>query len=493
MIETARRRVQAGDENYRPLVERVIEDPAWNGVLFVNAEVPLEGLPRELRGLAAGIDPRRFFAHHLGFDETPIGAMDPPQMRDSPAFGLIAYEDAAGATDDSGADFGFRVTRLTVRFRNSRIAAFASEIALTLNRLFSARTRRRQDGADAADNRILMGGVYQRHGDGYAYVFGTRDASVFRLEDAILTSVRLDKAQFVTLADTDREKDGAQTVESRFSFWGGLSFSPLTQDSGSEEHFDLFSYRSLAFADLGLGMSFSGNAPSAPRFRFDPGKIRFDPGQSEVREQGLARLFPLSIRGLAWSDARKRPADLGYLPVTIPLETGELGSHWYALEFDLDLGNAGALAAEAGLVAGLMLAWSPDATRQRVQVGLRMPGSGCKAFSLQGIVKLDLNRSELLYNRDEHGGEGGFLLLLDGMRLSFLGKTLPPGGTFDFYLFGDPRGIPGSLGWYGAYKQTSPSEPEAGESPDRRPPLPSPAAGNASMGADPDHPVDSRG
>jgi hypothetical protein len=444
--------------------------------------------------LAAGIDPRRFFAHHLGFDETPIAAMDPPEMRDSPAFGLIAYEDAAGATGDSGADFGFLVTRLTVRFRNSRIAAFASEIALTLNRLFSARAHRQQLGADAADNRILMSGVYQRHGDGYAYVFGTRDASVFRLEDAILTSIRLDKAQFVTLADTDREKDGGQeTIASRFSFWGGLAFSPLTQGPEPAGPFDLFSYGSLAFADLGLGMSFPRDATTALRFSFDPGKMRFDPGHSDVREQGLVRLFPLGIRGLAWSDARKRPADLGYLPVRTPLEAGELGSPWYALEFDLDLGSAGALAAEAGLVAGLMLAWSPDPTRPRIQVGLRMPGSGGKAFSLQGIVKLDLNRIELLFNRDEHGGEGGFLLLLDGMRLSFLGKTLPAGGTFDFYLFGDPRGVPGSLGWYGAYKQTPPSQTEAGESPDRRLSPPSPSAGSASAGTDPDRPMDSRG
>jgi hypothetical protein len=39
---------------------------------------------------------------------------------------------------------------------------------------------------------------------------------------------------------------------------------------------------------------------------------------------------------------------------------------------------------------------------------------------------------------------------LNGMTLKFLSKSLPPGASFDFYLFGDPNGS-NKLGWYGAY------------------------------------------
>jgi hypothetical protein len=49
---------------------------------------------------------------------------------------------------------------------------------------------------------------------------------------------------------------------------------------------------------------------------------------------------------------------------------------------------------------------------------------------------------------------GAFTLMLNGIALSFFGKSLPPQGTFDFFIFGDPNPKPGtsSLGWYGDFK-----------------------------------------
>ena len=43
--------------------------------------------------------------------------------------------------------------------------------------------------------------------------------------------------------------------------------------------------------------------------------------------------------------------------------------------------------------------------------------------------------------------------MMHGMTLGAFGKTLPPNGSFDFYVFGNPDATSGpqSLGWYGAY------------------------------------------
>ena len=54
-----------------------------------------------------------------------------------------------------------------------------------------------------------------------------------------------------------------------------------------------------------------------------------------------------------------------------------------------------------------------------------------------------------------------FLLKLTGIALSLFGKSLPPGGSFDIFVFGDPDPAAGanSLGWYGAYKKDQPIAP----------------------------------
>ena len=48
-----------------------------------------------------------------------------------------------------------------------------------------------------------------------------------------------------------------------------------------------------------------------------------------------------------------------------------------------------------------------------------------------------------------------------GIALSLFGKSLPPGGSFDIFVFGDPDPAAGasSLGWYGAYKKNQPIAP----------------------------------
>ncbi len=434
------------DESFRPFKE-LVDDPQWNGILFLNAFVPLTGLPPELRGLAAGIDPARFFAHHVGINQAAVQG-DGREMKDSSLFGLIHYTSPAGG-QSIGSAYDFQVQRLTVRFANSAVATFASRIAVTLNQLFGAPSR--QVG-QAGDNAVLLDGVYQRHGDTTrqketpTYVFNLVRPTRFSLDDAVLEEVGIEKAQLNTLSTED---DGE--VRSRFSFWGSLRFAAQAGAgaAGGTETFDLFSFDALAYSQLWLGMSFPTATPSARQFTFVPAEMTFDAARSTAREGSLARHFPLKIARFAQSQSTQKPGDEGYLALQVPVPQQGLSVPWYALVFDLNLGTVGALAAEAGLVASLMTAWSPATQEGRTFVGLKLPGStgSGNEISIQGVLKITLYSLELL------ASDGAYLLKLNGINLRFLGKALPPGGSFDFFVFGDPDASAGSdsLGWYGAY------------------------------------------
>ena len=434
------------ESDFAYFVETVLDDPGWNGVLFLSCVVPPAGLPPEFEMLAGGLDESRFYAHHLGIDQTPI-TQDRLEGHDSALFGLISYEDELrrGSTR-----YDFQVLSLKVRFRNSSILDFSSSVAVSLNELFGARAH---TGLSATGNALVMGGFYQRRGDATAYVFRNEAETGFRLDDSPLERVLISRAELAA-APTPHAPEAAgedeAIVSARFSFWGNLGFEEWRTRAG-EEPFDLLSYDRLAFSNLGLEMSFAKSDPAARTFAFDASGLVFDEARSSARSASVAAHFPVSVSGVISSSAASKPGDLGYMTVSVPaLELRSPGAEWFGLVFDLNLGTAGALAAKAGFTASLAIAWSPGGPGRRGMVGLRLPGShGGNKLSLQGVLELSIYRTQLL------GAAGAFLLKLTGMTFSFLGKALPTDGYFDFYLFGDPDGTPGSnaLGWYGAYKK----------------------------------------
>jgi hypothetical protein len=136
-------RTSSGDplSPYAPF-KQLIEDPNWCGIITFNCDVPLSTLPEPLQALAVGIDPARFYAHHVGFNLTPFGA-DPGQLvfGATSMFGLIDYEDPVDQVLTPDTLYAFKVLQLTVGFRNSAISSFASRVELMVNRLFGATTR----------------------------------------------------------------------------------------------------------------------------------------------------------------------------------------------------------------------------------------------------------------------------------------------------------------------------------------------------------------
>lgn len=453
-VRATQRRLQAivddaaasTDPEFAPFVA-LLTDPAWNGVLILNAHVPLDGLPPEIAGLGAGIDPKRFVAHHVGVNQTPVPADLVP--RNSSLFGLITYADDRTL---AAVGFDFTVRSLKVRFANSVVASFRSRIALALNELFAAKVTRQQ----APDNVMELDGVFQKHGDSGTYVFSETLPTTFTAQDDVLGSLGITKATFTTVA-TPSDTAQTGTVETVFSFWGTIAFRELATGAPPTGPIavDLFSYDSLVYRDLELHMSFSPSSPGVRQFAFDPSHVGFDLSASRARPTGFANHFPVTATGMLAGGGTQTPGDLGILPVDTDLETAAVGTPWFALLYDLNLGSVGALAGKAGLVAGFVVAWTPGTGRLAVSVGLKLPGStGARnAITVEGVLKITMFAVQLIFDGR------AYLLRLTGIALSLFGKTLPPGASFDLVVFGDPDPAAGanSLGWYGAFKKDQPA------------------------------------
>ena len=448
-----------------------VTDPKWNGILVLNAVAPLNELPAQLQGLAAGIDKSQFFAHHIGINASKINV--PPGggnlgISNSSIFGLINYTaPASSAIQAAGADYRFEVEQLKVLFLNSAPAAFSSIIDLQVNILFG------EPGTlvGSPNNVVQLYGVYQQQQGSQeqgSYIFQTKSgqASVFNMTSNVFNAVQFSKGQFVTV-----QTNGNQT-EAQFLFWGLLDFKAL---SG----FDLFSFGrensndppgGLSFGNLIVDMTFDNTqSQPVPAFTFDAEQLSFDMAGSQARKAGFFNHFPLTVAGLTQAKQGTSPAGLGYMGVQSPLTQSSLVYPWYSLNFNLNLGAPGALAAQAGFVASLAAAWSPKSGQgYTVFTGLKLPGSsGSKRqISIEGIFNITFKTLEIIVLQESNT----FILVLYDIGFKFLSFSFPPTGQVNFVLFGDPNAPSGgntSLGWYAAY-----AKPDAKKQAKSQPALP---------------------
>jgi hypothetical protein len=412
---------------------RILDDPNWTGIIAFSCEVPLNQLPGPLQGLAAGIDSRMFYAHHVGFNVTPYGA-NPGSLifgRTS-MFGLLDYEDNEDQYFEETIYYAFKVLQLTVGFRNSVITDFSSRVELLINRLFGMPT----------------------------------------LRNVVLLSM-----QFVTTRPADPVRP-EQTVISQFQMGGNLYYY-------EPAHIDLFSFgagpeveesgdvslssSALRFGGLVVQMEFTMASPE-PVFSFLTETLSFDLVNSKARPKGLYANFPLKVSGFVASPdpelqnpplppaeaSAQPPESLGYVSITAGLQQSKMLDPWYGLVFDVDLGTLGALAGGKGLVLKLLLGWSNGGTREEpaVYVGVRLPGIkdaiGVE-LPLQGVITLGFRSIEMIVINDAKAGTREYMLRFRNFALKFLSLSFPPGYN-DIYLFGNPgQASPTKLGWYAAY------------------------------------------
>jgi hypothetical protein len=462
-IADARAQVATAGDQPHPLdyfVHTVCDDPSWTGVIFLNASVPLDSLPQELLGLAAGIDASQFRAHHVGLSVTPVDVNTSTRvlaLGPSSFFGLIDYRSLDDIAHTFG-DFDFKVQLLQVLFENSAIATFAGQIELFVNRLLGHEVELL--ASDHYNNLILLGSYVRELGKAQGhYVFVTPSASVFRARSAALDEVEIDRAQFNTLASQPGDGGG---VRARFGLSGRLRFHELAE-------LDLFSFGYshdqtgsrtgdgyVAFSGLAVDMSFDQSA-SAPRFDVGVGDVAFDASASVPRPTSLYARFPLDLVGLTHGPKGQTPRQLGYEVVNAPLDQPPLNEGWYALTFTIDFGTLGALAADVGLVVTLLAAWGPSADSAQFGIGLRLPGAQALSSlpAIEGVLALGFASIavEASGPPDVWPPDPSYVMRFRHFTLRLLGWKFPPGQA-DVYLFGNPEpggGRRGSLGWYAAY------------------------------------------
>lgn len=452
-------------------VTGIVNNPGWMGVLFLNANVPFSSVPPELSGLAAGISPEEFRAHHVGISVTPIdidAGNRTLSQGDSAVFGLIDYDQPEDIAHIEG-DFDFKVLLLQVLFINSAIANFAGRIELFVNRLFSQLVTLYES---EHYNNILLEGSYQRQGTSGHYVFATGAANVFGADSvgqggsdnsSVLTQTEFDQAQFVTAtADTAT----SATTRTRFLLQGKLRFADLPR-------FDAFSFGPvldrngvrvadgyLSFSGVSVDMDFPVSAPDQRTFRFNLDEISFDPASSKARPTSFFQRFPLQVGGLIEGQPGSKPRDLGYLGLETPLSQPGFSGAWYGLVFNVDLGTLGALSSAPALGAGILVAWSPTATGADVNVGLKLPGveSVKSLMPIQGVIDLGFNAIDVTADgATADPPDPAYVLRFRDFYLRFLGWKFPPGQN-TIALFGNPDAATqdiatdrGALGWYAAY------------------------------------------
>lgn len=432
---------------------------SWNGILVLNALAPLTELPAELAGLAPGIDQNLFYAHHIGIDASKIlnhgGSLD---IAASSIFGLINY--VVGDIAPSGDPFAFEVQQLKVLFLNSTVAAFSSVIELEINSLFGEPAA--LEPVATSNNIVKLYGVCQTHVvagqeiDTYVFTTQAGEPSVFDMTSSVLNAVQLSQGQFVTVT----ADDPATTTVARFQFWGLLDFAAL-------EGFDVFSFgreadaaspSGLSFGNLVIQMTSHPQTPDVPPvYVFDASALSLDMASSVSRAGGFHSHFPLTVNGFTQAKAGTTPQALGFMGLQTPLTQASLAFPWYSLNFNVNLGSPGALAAQAGFVATLTAAWSPTlGANYSVFTGLSLPGSsGAKRqVTIEGLFDITFKTLEIVAVGTT------YIMVLYDIGFSFLSFTFPPSGQVNFVLFGDPGAPSGntSLGWYAAYAKAVPKK-----------------------------------
>ncbi len=470
---------------------KAASQPNWTGILMLNVHVPLRGLPDSLKALAGGMNPDLFYAKYIGVEVTQVKttgsgeqtALDPQQ---SSIFGLIDYDNPeTPVAEPSG--YNFHVPSLSVVFQNSHIVHFAAVVDLILEKIFDERARL----YNSPNNIVSLKGVAEEHNGRVTYSFGFSGANCFKLSGKVLEEVEIVKAQFSTdPLGPKANRPNVLKVKGRFSLWGRVRFAYLRD-------FDILSFGRtpntilpvastpsastpppdyLSISNLEITMSFKLNQESNQvldrGFDFDPSKITVDMIKSGWRQQSLFEQFPFTFRGFV----NVRTPDggnvkTGYMPVSAPARRANLKENYYAIKFDLKLGNLGALSGSKPLIAGILVAWVPG--KEGIFVGLKLPGSSSdkREIIIQGLLKLTFksirfvvfDKEQIPANENEEQRKlrekterrVGYLLNLKNIKLNFFLISFPPIGQTEMTLFGDPRDetkrADRLIGWYASY------------------------------------------
>lgn len=476
---------------------KIVTDPQFSGMLGVNCNIQLNNLPSAIKAVLGGmtteVDGQRvsnidsFRAHHVGVqinNTTPKSAT--PTLEQSALFGLVDYEkpkssaEATAATGGLDAFYNYEVEFLRALFENAELRQFSCQINLTINNLFSAEVHldtsntagplRLSAGEGGGDsNVVVITGSYQAHstsddsqstGQGL-YSFVAEGNFVFNFEGSqYLDNITLTKLQFSFQQETPTNDPNTSTLTSRFGIWGSMVFKKFNDP-------DLFSFKQLVFADLGIGVTFDltviDDQPpttSLPTLTFSPGDLRFDIEQSTPRDDSdsMLKLLPFKLRSFLYSEnADQTLGSLNYYTLSsVEGLSGVVDTFNYALIFDLDLGSMGSLVGSLSAFKFSVIVGWLSGTNGGISFGIQLPqADGKLEIKIQGVLTLSIELFQLKYIDFKSGSttEKMLVVVLHNSYMEVLGVRMPPGnGLIDFALF-VPTSNPDQLGWLAAYNE----------------------------------------
>ncbi|PET19469.1 hypothetical protein [Bacillus cereus] len=434
----------------------LIQNANWNGIIALKVDMSLAEFPDELACLLGGIeDKENLFAHHIGINMNRVESNSSGLKMDkvSSLFGFIYYKDdnnnqGCGVSND----YEFKVKKLEVLFKNSKLVSFSGNLKLWMCSLFGSEV--------IGNNELTFEGTYEDHNGVPSYVFNTIDVVNLKLKNSILQSLLLYKASFRTMKVIRNERGEIKEVYTRFSFWGRLNFVKQIPDLfsyGSESGVaELEQGAGLAFSNLGINMDFPLNTQGLLKllndkiFTFDVSELSIDVANSIQRTKSLVTGMPLQLSRFIVDKGKNELEKEGYIPIKSISRTGnfidrnDLQEKWYGFDFTLDFGNKGALNSNNSLTVSLALCWSSNSN---TYIGVKIPGISQQStlFKLQEIIDTSFSNIELIFNQ-----EGDYVLALRNFSQFFLGNGIFPEGCDTIYLFKNPSATTGSLGWYAA-------------------------------------------
>lgn len=426
-------------------VQSVLDSPNWNGFLLLNAQ--LGAFPNDLAGIRAGIKPDCLYAHHVGVTQTPFTSLADLQNRSSSMFGLIRYEDESKLSGN-GLSYTFRVRELGVRFAESDVCDFRSTIDLALGEMFGQRSRL-ADGTFPVSEMI---GTRQVRTGGDGYSFNATKPITVKPGAGPLQTIQLLQGEFVTKSIDEV----AGEVHSDFNFAGWLELSSPAPGLGE---YDVLSFDELAFSNLTIAMTTLDGPPAKTSYAFNTDQFELDEGLSVARPGSLFEGFPIKLDKLV--HGKGKPDAQGNMTVQMPYKPKSLPANWYGFTQIIDMGALSEVAGAAGLEARLLTAWGKEPGQH--YVGLKFSGPNLSGIGvdmdLLSVLKLRAYALDLRNEGDQ------WTLMMHGVNLSIFSKTLPPGGAFEFYIFGvpDPSGSANSLGWYAAWIAEKEKEAKSNE------------------------------
>jgi hypothetical protein len=451
----------------------IVQDRTWCGCLIFNAMALIHEVPKEMSSILSGIDSKKFFAHHIGFEQGGIMLGDPIILQQSSMFGLINYKNPNDLNSNTELDYGFITKRLQVLFYNSKVQYFSCLSQLMLNRLFGGSTCKIPL---TTGNILNLVGSYQRNvassGEACEYAFSLQEETIFSLDSIPIDTITMKKAR-LSFHQEGAESKATITLAGTMKFYEPEKFDPFGygDSKGGDTVFDgrvedaVISEGYLCYRNLIVVMEVAGETQT---FTVNYGSIEFDEPASHVRELSLVNRFPMKLMGVV-AGMEKLPAEEGFLSVNCPLTQQKIEGEWFGLLWRINLGSLGSMMKSSGIELEWLTAWcqprkedsegnhvNPNAGSRPgiygvdpfLYFGIRMPW-GNMSLPLQGIMTLGFQGIQFGINGE--GNDLEYYIRLRNFGLRLLGISFPPGCS-DIYLFANPdQTTSKKLGWYAAY------------------------------------------